>query len=98
LNLKPSEYIRLTYREFELMSDGYQRRADTERELNLEAWRQARFVAFNSLKPHLKNQMLTITDFMPLPGDTESLAQHEKEADDVYRYYQDRGWLKQGEA
>lgn len=51
------------------MRDGYERKMSDTVELNLESWRQARMIAFVNAKPNLKNQNLSIWEFMPLPGD-----------------------------
>lgn len=81
-------------REFELRRRAYDRKTEYDRIMNLEAWRQARFIAYNAVKPHLSNKMLTIHDFMPLEGDHDSVASQEQAAEDVLKYYEERGWIK----
>jgi len=77
------------------MRQGHERKTELTKELNLENWRQARFMAFMALKPHLKNQNLSIVDFLPLPGDeVTDVAQLEKEALAAIEQYTRMGLLK----
>lgn len=80
------------------MRDAYERRIEMMRIQNLEDWRRARMIAFYAMKPHMKNQNLSITDFLPLEGDHETVVDKEQEAQEIIEYYQKRGWLNQGTA
>lgn len=51
------------------MKDGYDRQLKIKRELNLEGWRQARFIAYMIARPNLIDKQLSIWNFMPLDGD-----------------------------
>jgi hypothetical protein len=51
------------------MQDGYERRMKIRKELNMEGWRQARFIAYMIAKPNLVDQHMSIWNFMPLAGD-----------------------------
>lgn len=86
----------MTFREYELLRDGYMRKLDVKRELNLEGWRQARLIAYHAVIPHVKNQNLSIQDFMPIPGDNTNRSEDEAMA--VIEYYKQQGWLKEGKA
>lgn len=88
-----------------LMKEGYSRRItdmiQVENEMNMERWRQTRFIAYSMAKPYLKDQNLTIYEFMQLPGDPtgEEIKQEgEKGLDtkalEVIEYYTKNGWLK----
>lgn len=77
------------------MRDGYDRRIEIAKENNLESWRQARLVAYLSLKPHLKEQNLSMYDFMPLPGDPKpDVRAAEAEGLAMIREYERMGRLK----
>jgi len=81
------------------MREGYDRDIKRRQTENIEAWRQARFIAFNSVKPHLKNQNMRITDFMELPGDKEQQSEDaklavQKEHREAIEHYKKMGWLK----
>lgn len=67
-----------------------------QRELNTEAWRRARLVAFYAVKPHLNNKNLSITDFLPLEGDQQTHTEAESLA--VIEHYKKMGWLKPADA
>lgn len=88
------QYYSMTWREFELASQGYNRSMDVKRELNLEGWRQARLMAFYAAAPYLEKHT-SITDFMKLPGDPI----FDKESAEIaalakIQEYKDKGWLK----
>ena len=72
------------------------RQMDVQRELNMEGWRRARFIAYQAIRPHLKNQHLSITDFMPLEGDQSKHSEAESLA--VIEHYKRKGWLKEAKA
>lgn len=77
------------------MGEAYERRAERDSAQNIELWRQARFVTFNLLRPHLKNQHLSITDFMKLPGDlVVDKVQAAQDARAAIEHYKKKGWLK----
>lgn len=77
------------------MRDGYTRRMELAKEQNIEGWRQARLVAYISLKPHLKEQGLSMYEFMPLPGDPKvDVKASEAEALAMIREYERMGRLK----
>lgn len=52
----------MTYREYELKREGYIRS-------QYGADQRLRFLAYTTAKPYLKDQNLSIYDFMPLEGD-----------------------------
>ena len=71
------------------------RRIEVQKEQNMEGWRQARMVSFMALKPHLKDQNLSMYDFLPLPGDpiVDTVAA-EAEAMAMIKHYEQMGLLK----
>lgn len=74
------------------------RRKEQLKELNLEAWRQARLIAFSAAGPYLPKDT-TIFTFMELPGDraptsADALAEAEKRALAKIEEYKNNGWLK----
>jgi hypothetical protein len=71
MNKTRKDYTTTTKREFDLRLQGIERERKEKEALLIEEWRQARFIAFNQIQPHLKkeHQNLTIFDFLPLPND-----------------------------
>lgn len=61
-------------KEFVLMTDGYKR-------LQYSTDRRVRFLAYTAAKPYLKDQSMSIYEFMPLEGDPtrEQIAQIQQE-------------------
>ncbi len=62
LGLSTEQYCRLTYREYLLKAEGYNRQQSA---IN----NRFRMQVYLSVKPYLKDQDLTVYDFMPLPDD-----------------------------
>lgn len=86
-------------RQFLLMQEGFIRKQKAEEIKILESWKQARLVAYNVIKPYLKNQNMTMYDYFSLPDDPDKSAQvADAEALAVIEYYTQQGWLKKNEA
>lgn len=69
-----NEYRRLTFREYQLKREGYLRS-------QYDADSRLRFLAYAVAKPYLKDQSMSIYEFMPLNGDPtpEQIAQIQQE-------------------
>lgn len=70
------------------MKDGYERRMKISKELNMEAWRQSRLIAYLVARPTLIDPHMSIWNFMPLDGDPTpdelrdmKVQQHNKQMD-----------------
>lgn len=52
-----------------MIREGYIKRREERKFDILNSWRQTRFLAYMLAKPNLKNQNLSIYDFLPLEDD-----------------------------